>query len=145
MLFPIIEVKKMFKSTLKKKSSINIIPMVDVIFFLLVFFMLFTTFRTNPQGIDMQLPTAVTATDQSETNFIVEIDADGSYYFEGETLTLAQIISEAELRNQDNEGQLTIIISADKETRYDNVVALIDQMRDAGIYRLALAAEKDGS
>ncbi|ADQ14696.1 ExbD/TolR family protein [Halanaerobium hydrogeniformans] len=135
----------MFKSTLKKKSSINIIPMVDVIFFLLVFFMLFTTFRTNPQGIDMQLPTAVTATDQSETNFIVEIDADGSYYFEGETLTLAQIISEAELRNQDNEGQLTIIISADKETRYDNVVALIDQMRDAGIYRLALAAEKDGS
>lgn len=145
MLFPIIEVKKMFKSTLKKKSSINIIPMVDVIFFLLVFFMLFTTFRTNPMGIDMQLPTAVTATNQSEMNFIVEIDADGSYYFEGESLTLSQIISEAEVRNQDNEGQLTIIISADKETRYDNVVSLIDQMRNAGIYRLALAAEKDGS
>lgn len=145
MLFPIIEVKKMFKSTLKKKSSINIIPMVDVIFFLLVFFMLFTTFRTNPQGIEMQLPTAVTATDQSETNFIVEIDADGSYYFEGESLALSQIISEAEVRNEDNEGQLTIIISADKETRYDNVVSLIDQMRNAGIYRLALAAEKDGS
>ena len=135
----------MFKSTLKKKSSINIIPMVDVIFFLLVFFMLFTTFRTNPQGIDMQLPTAVTATDQSDMNFVVEIDADGSYYFEGESLTLSQIISEAEVRNQDNEGQLTIIISADKETRYDNVVSLIDQMRNAGIYRLALAAEKDGS
>ncbi|MCC3143895.1 biopolymer transporter ExbD [Halanaerobium sp. Z-7514] len=135
----------MFKSTLKKKSSINIIPMVDVIFFLLVFFMLFTTFRTNPQGIEMQLPTAVTATDQSETNFIVEIDADGSYYFEGESLALSQIISEAEVRNEDNEGQLTIIISADKETRYDNVVSLIDQMRNAGIYRLALAAEKDGS
>lgn len=145
MLFPIIEVKRMFKSTLKKKSSINIIPMVDVIFFLLVFFMLFTTFRTNPMGIEMQLPTAVTATNQSEMNFIVEIDADGSYYFEGESLTLSQIISEAEVRNQDNEGQLTIIISADKETRYDNVVSLIDQMRNAGIYRLALAAEKDGS
>lgn len=118
--------------------------MIDVIFFLLVFFMLFTTFRTSPQGIDMQLPKAVTATNQNSQNFIVEIDEQGNYFYNGETLQLNQIIAEAEVRDQENDD-LTVIISADKATRYENVVALMDGMRNAGIYRLALAAEKDDS
>jgi biopolymer transport protein ExbD len=134
----------MFKTTLKKKSTINIIPMIDVIFFLLVFFMLFTTFRTTPEGIDMQLPKAVTATEQNTENFIVQIDADGNYYYEDQSLELNQIISEAELANGEN-ANLTIVISADKNTRYENVVSLMDGMRNVGITKLALAADKEGS
>ncbi|KXS50203.1 MAG: biopolymer transport protein ExbD [Halanaerobium sp. 4-GBenrich] len=134
----------MFKTTLKKKSSINIIPMIDVIFFLLVFFMLFTTFRTTPEGIEMQLPKAVTATEQSSQNFIVQIDEEGNYYYEDQSLALNQIISEAEVANNEN-NNLTIVISADKNTRYENVVSLMDGMRNVGITRLALAAEKEGS
>jgi biopolymer transport protein ExbD len=134
----------MFKTTLKKKSTINIIPMIDVIFFLLVFFMLFTTFRTTPEGIDMQLPKAVTATEQNTENFIVQIDADGNYYYEDQSLELNQIISEAELANGEN-ANLTIVISADRNTRYENVVSLMDGMRNVGITKLALAADKEGS
>lgn len=134
----------MFKTTLKKKSSINIIPMIDVIFFLLVFFMLFTTFRTTPEGIEMQLPKAVTATEQQAENFIVQIDANGNYYYEDQSLALNQIISEAELASSEG-NNLTIVISADKNTKYENVVSLMDGMRNAGITRLALAAEKEGS
>lgn len=134
----------MFKTTLKKKSSINIIPMIDVIFFLLVFFMLFTTFRTTPEGIEMQLPKAVTATEQKSENFIVNIDSDGNYYYENQSLELKQIISEAEIINNEKEN-LTIVISADKNTRYENVVSLMDGMRKVGITRLALAADKEGS
>ena len=134
----------MFKTTLKKKSSINIIPMIDVIFFLLVFFMLFTTFRTTPEGIDMQLPKAVTATEQNTENFIVEIDANGNYYYNNQSLQLSQVISEAEVVSNEN-NNLTIVISADKNTKYENVISLMDGMRNAGISRLALAAEKEGS
>ena len=136
----------MFKTTLKKKSSINIIPMIDVIFFLLVFFMLFTTFRTTPEGIEMQLPKAVTATEQQNENFIVQIDKDGNYYYEDQSLALNQIISEAQAVNSNSENtNLTIVISADKDTRYENVVSLMDGMRNAGITKLALAADKEGS
>ena len=136
----------MFKTTLKKKSSINIIPMIDVIFFLLVFFMLFTTFRTTPEGIEMQLPKAVTATEQQNENFIVQIDKDGNYYYEDQSLALNQIISEAQAVNSNSENtNLTIVISADKDTRYENVVSLMDGMRNAGITQLALAADKEGS
>ncbi|ADO77167.1 ExbD/TolR family protein [Halanaerobium praevalens] len=134
----------MFKTTLKKKSSINIIPMIDVIFFLLVFFMLFTTFRTTPEGIEMQLPKAVTATEQKSENFIINIDSDGNYYYEDQALGLKQIISEAKIVNKEK-SNLTIVISADKNTRYENVVSLMDGMRNVGITRLALAADKEGS
>jgi len=134
----------MFKTTLKKKSTINIIPMIDVIFFLLVFFMLFTTFRTTPEGIDMQLPKAVTATEQNTENFIVQIDSEGNYYYKDQSLELNQIISEADMANSEN-ANLTIVISADKNTRYGNVVSLMDGMRNVGITRLALAADKEGS
>jgi biopolymer transport protein ExbD len=134
----------MFKTTLKKKSSINIIPMIDVIFFLLVFFMLFTTFRTTPEGIEMQLPKAVTATEQNTENFIVQIDSEGNYYYQDQSLDLNQIISEAEAANNENTN-LTIVISADKSTRYENVVSLMDGLRNVGITRLALAADKEGS
>jgi biopolymer transport protein ExbD len=134
----------MFKTTLKKKSTVNIIPMIDVIFFLLVFFMLFTTFRTTPEGIEMQLPKAVTATEQNTENFIVQIDSEGNYYYDDQSLTLNQIISEAEVSNNEN-NNLTIVISADKNTRYENVVSLMDGMRNVGITRLALAADKEGS
>lgn len=144
MLLAAIEVTVMFKTTLKKKSTINIIPMIDVIFFLLVFFMLFTTFRTTPEGIDMQLPKAVTATEQNTENFIVQIDAEGNYYYEDQSLELNQIISEAEVANSENTN-LTIVISADKNTRYENVVSLMDGMRNVGITKLALAADKEGS
>jgi biopolymer transport protein ExbD len=106
--------------------------------------MLFTTFRTSPQGIDMQLPKAVTATSQSSQNFIVEIDESGNYFYNGQSLQLSQIIAEADVKNQEN-NELTIIISADKDTKYENVVSLMDGMRNAGIYRLALAADKDDS
>lgn len=144
MLSAIIEVTVMFKTTLKKKSTINIIPMIDVIFFLLVFFMLFTTFRTTPEGIEMQLPKAVTATEQNTENFIVQIDSEGNYYYEDQSLGLNQIISEAEVANNENTN-LTIVISADRNTRYENVVSLMDGMRNVGITRLALAADKEGS
>ena len=131
----------MYKSTLKKKSSINIIPMIDVIFFLLVFFMLFTTFRTTPTGIDMELPRAVTVSQQKDENIIIDIDRTGKMYYQGETLSateLQQIASEKFAKN----NQIVAIINADQNVVYKHIVSVMDNLRQVGIYRLALAAEK---
>lgn len=131
----------MYKSTLKKKSSINIIPMIDVIFFLLVFFMLFTTFRTTPTGIDMELPRAVTVSQQKDENIIIDIDRTGKIYYQGEILSatsLQQIATEKFAKN----NQIVAIINADQNVMYKHIVAVMDNLRQVGIYRLALAAEK---
>lgn len=115
-----------------------------MLYFSFSIFMLFTTFRTTPEGIEMQLPKAVTATEQKSENFIINIDSDGNYYYEDQALGLKQIISEAKIVNKEK-SNLTIVISADKNTRYENVVSLMDGMRNVGITRLALAADKEGS
>lgn len=131
----------MFKSTLKKKSSINIIPMIDVIFFLLVFFMLFTTFRTSPVGIELELPRAVTVSDQKSDNLFLDIDNSGNVYHNGEQISLDRLINIAlDVYNENN--QVVAIINADKEARYKHIVSVMDNLRQAGIYKLALAADK---
>ena len=61
-----------FRRTQRRKPRIDIVPMVDVMTFLIVFFMLFTTFRTNPAGLDIKLPRAETAT-AHKTSTTVEI------------------------------------------------------------------------
>lgn len=131
----------MFKSTLKKKSSINIIPMIDVIFFLLVFFMLFTTFRTTPHGIDLQLPKAVTVTEQENKNMVVDISEKGEIYFDGKKISLNELNSIAENKYKSN-NEIVVIINADREVKYKNIISVMDSLRQAGIYKLALAAEK---
>ncbi len=131
----------MFKSSLKKKSSINIIPMIDVIFFLLVFFMLFTSFRSNPSGIDLQLPKAVTVTEQENNNFVIDIDKSGKLFFEGDQININEIKGLASKKFKQNK-QIVAIINADKEAKYKYIVNVMDNLRQVGIYKLALAAEK---
>ena len=63
-----------FRRTGRRKPKVDIVPMVDVMTFLIVFFMLFTTFRTNPAGLDIKLPRAETATPQQATTTVVTID-----------------------------------------------------------------------
>ena len=133
----------MFKPTLKKKSSINIIPMIDVIFFLLVFFMLFTSFRSTPEGLDMQLPKAVTTTQQSENNIIINVTEEGKYFYQNQNVTLNNL-NENIKNEHENLGDLTAIINADEEVKYRYVVDVMDNLRNAGIYKLALAAESKG-
>src|SRR6056297_289698 len=137
-------VKEMFKPTHKKKTNINIIPMIDVIFFLLVFFMLFTSFRTNPYGMEMKLPKAVTVTEQKQENFIVNIDENGEFFYQGDNLPMSKI-SELAKEKYENNQNLVVIINADSDTKYSSVVTVMDSVRQVGIYNLALAAEKKGS
>ncbi|MFW6309396.1 MAG: ExbD/TolR family protein [bacterium] len=131
----------MFKPSHKKKTSINIIPMIDVIFFLLVFFMLFTSFRTNPYGMEMNLPEAVTSTEESKENTVINISEDGDFYLNDEEMSVSEIA--ATTRNLfDKEESEAVIINADRDSRYNSIIQLMDSLREVGIYDIFLAAEK---
>jgi len=134
-------VKMMFKPTIKKKSSIDIIPMIDVIFFILIFFMLFTTFRTSPTGIDLQLPRAVTVSEQKRENFVIDIDGNGNLYYKGEQISYDRLTSIARDIYAEN-NQVVAIINADRNVKYESIISAMDSLRQAGIYQLALAADK---
>ena len=131
----------MFKPTIRKKSNIDIIPMIDVIFFILIFFMLFTTFRTTPTGIDLQLPRAVTVSEQKRENFVIDIDNNGNLYYKGEQISYDRLTSIAQDIYAEN-NQVVAIINADRNVKYEYIISAMDSLRQAGIYQMALAADK---
>lgn len=130
-----------FRRNRHKRPRVEMTPMVDVMFFLIVFFMLFTTFRTNPAGLNIRLPRAVTATPQQQARIVVVIDSQGEVYFNDRRTSmdgLRQDIGRS-LKEDPNE---VVIIRADSGTRYSRLVEVMDAARVAGASRLALAAEK---
>lgn len=132
----------MFERKIRRKSRVDIIPMIDVLFFLLVFFMLFTTFKTTPFGLQIELPKAVTSQPQRTEAFIVHITSDGSFFLKNDVISAEQL--EVKIRHEiEANPDLPVIIKADKNTPYRFVVNVMDIARKAGAYRLALASIKD--
>ncbi len=115
--------------------------MVDVMFFLIVFFMLFTTFRTNPAGLNIKLPRAVTATPQQQTRIVVVIDRQGQVYLNDRRTSIEGLRQDIG-RSITKDPNEVVIIRADTTTRYSRLVEVMDAARLAGATRLALAAEK---
>lgn len=118
----------------------NIVSMIDVIFFLVVFFMLFTNFDAPAEGIKVNLPSSTTAQPEMEDSFVVTITETGDMYFNREKIndrqTMIQMIEQAHLRNP----SVLAIIQADESVPYQVVVSAIDMIRTAGIKNVSLAA-----
>jgi len=115
--------------------------MVDVMTFLIVFFMLFTTFRTNPAGLNIKLPRAETATPQRDSKIVVTIDRAGNVYLDERKTTIEALRVRIGERIQRNPSEV-VMIRADDTTRYQRLVEVMDAARLAGATRLALAADK---
>lgn len=109
--------------------------------FLIAFFMLFTTYRTNPAGLTVKLPRAVTATSQETAGIVVVIDRAGDVYLENRRMTLDGLRQDIERSVEANPNQF-VIIRADRDARYSRLVEVMDAARLAGATRLALAAER---
>ncbi|NLG69050.1 MAG: hypothetical protein GX496_05720 [Firmicutes bacterium] len=128
----------------RHRPRVEIINMVDVMFFLLAFFMVFTTFRTNPSTLNLDLPRAVTATREAPSEMVVSIDRSGRYFLNGRAVSLAQmstLVGDSVRRHPDQ----LVIVRADREVQYDRVVQAIDARRRAGAYRLGRAGQTSGA
>ncbi len=130
-----------FRRTQRRKPRIDIVPMVDVMTFLIVFFMLFTTFRTNPAGLDIKLPRAETATAHKTSTTVVTIDKAGNVYLGDKRTSLDNLKITINQRIQKNPSEI-VVIRADNSTSYQKLVDVMDIARLAGAARLALAADK---
>ncbi|TDX53299.1 ExbD/TolR family protein [Orenia marismortui] len=133
----------MFKSNLKKRPNIQILPMIDVIFFLLVFFMLFTTFKTTPAGLEINLPKAKTVTKQEkDVKLTLNISKDGELYLNKRNIDQESLEFEVS-KIIDQSPDAIFIIKADKAVKYEKVIGVMDTVRKVGGYRLALAAQQE--
>lgn len=130
-----------FQRTRKQSPGPDILPMIDVVFFLLVFFMIFTTVKTTPLGLDVELPKAVTGGPQSSTSFEVFVDKSGVFYVSGKMVTGTELRNQLSQRLEVNPDTF-VIVKADKQVRYEHVVAALDHIRGVGGHKLGLAVEQ---
>lgn len=126
-----------------KQPDLNIIPMIDIMFFLLVFFMLSTMYMVEQKTIPVNLPQATSAAIDNKTNFTVTLKDDGSIYLEDQQTDIQTLLMQA-TKEQKNNPSFAIIIRADKDINYDKVVSFIDTLKKAGITRFGLATNEAG-
>jgi len=122
----------------ENKLEINIVPMIDVIFSILAFFIISTLFLTRSEGLPVDLPQATTAQQQSETELTVTIQANGNITLNKEPVSLTQLVTKVTKISQ-NHQETTVILKADKAVSHGKVVSVMDQLRQIERVKLAIA------
>ena len=125
-----------------RKARIEIIPMIDIIFFLLVFFMVSTLSMTINRGLPVNLPKAASSQQDLRESFNVTVTPDGSLFLNKEPISLAEL-SQRVKAGLEKEPELMVIITADDEARHGAIVAVMDEVRLAGVSRLAIAVRPE--
>ncbi len=128
-----------FRRRPPRKARIEIIPMIDTVFFLLVFFMMASLAMTVHGGIPVNLPKAARAeAARAPVSVSISISRDGIIYLEREPVDPAQLTARLQARAR-TEPELTVVIEADTDVLHGRVVDVMDAARLAGVGKLAIA------
>lgn len=134
----------MFITTrMKKKPVFMIIPMIDIIFFLLVFFMMNSLQTIAQKALSVQLPQAQSASAPVQMPIILTVDAEGHITMDNKPVSYDEA-SDMMKKHISENSNAAVILQADKRTAHGQVVAVMDMLKAAGVKRLAIAAEQKG-
>jgi biopolymer transport protein ExbD len=124
----------------KKKPRIEIIPMIDTMFFLLVFFMIATLSMTIQHGMPVSLPTAESSTDSLDEHVSLTLTREGTLYYNKEVITLQEL--EQRLVNlRQTSTDPSLLINADKQVPHGRVIKVMDLIRLSGITSMSIATQ----
>lgn len=112
--------------------------MIDIIFFLLVFFMVSTLSMTTNRGLPVNLPKAASAQKDLRESLNVTVNRDGAIFLNKEAVTLPEFRQRVQT-SVSKDPELLAIINADDQTFHGAIVEVMDEMRQAGLSRLAIA------
>jgi biopolymer transport protein ExbD len=123
-----------------EEAEIIVIPMIDVMMFLLFFFMVASLAMVVQSGLPVNLPKASTANEHSSQNVTITIMADNHIYLNTTATTLDKLKSG--LENLKVGANNLVIINADRRVTHGLVVAAMDEARKAGVTRFAIATDR---
>jgi len=120
------------------EARIEVIPLIDIMFFLLAAFMLVSLSMVNLKSVKVNLPTATTSTADSQKKDIVSLSVDrsGALFLEREPVGPGELALQLAQMKQANEN-LRVFISGDSEARHGDIIRALDIVRGAGIERVA--------
>lgn len=121
--------------------QINIVPMIDVIFAILTFFIMATLFLGRLEGLTVNLPKANTAKPQQSSRATITLDKQGQLYLNRSPINLDTL--QGAIQQQIQPGQdLIIVLNADGSVAYDRVIEVMDQIRQVPGAKLAMSTRR---
>ncbi|KYC40935.1 biopolymer transporter ExbD [Scytonema hofmannii PCC 7110] len=122
-------------------SQINIVPMIDVIFAILTFFIMSTLFLTRSEGLPVNLPKAATGQAERPAQVTVTINKTGQIFLDKKPIGLEQLENEVRQQVQPQQ-QVMVVINADEGVNHGQVVGVMDKVRQIEGAKLAIATQK---
>jgi len=121
------------------ESEVNLTPMLDVVFIMLIFFVVTTSF-VKESGVEINRPNANTAQQQESANILIAIRPNGEIWIDNRAVDVRAVRANIErLRAEFPES--AVVIQGDKNAQIGSLVRVMDQVRLAGITNVAIAAE----
>jgi biopolymer transport protein ExbD len=119
------------------EARIEIIPLIDIMFFLLAAFMLVSLSMVNLKSVKVNLPTATTATLETKNDFVsLSVDQAGMIYFDKKPVGANELVLALTAWRKTNEST-RVFISGDAEARHGDIVRVLDLVRSAGVQKVA--------
>ncbi len=123
----------------EQSADIDMTPMLDIVFIMLIFFIVTTSF-VKESGIDVNRPTAQTATRKEQGNIIVGIKANGDVWIDKRLVDIRAVRANVS-RLHAEQPMGSVVIAADKDTKVQVLTQVMDQIRLAGIMNASIATE----
>lgn len=133
--------KQFVQLEVEEESAIDITPMLDVVFIMLIFFIVTATF-VKEAGIDVNRPDAATATKQDNANILIAIGPNNDIWIDKRQIDIRAVRPNIERLHAEN-PQGSVVIQADKESKTNTLIQVMDAARLAGVYNISIAAESN--
>ena len=123
------------------EARIEVVPLIDIMFFLLAAFMLVSLSMTHLQRVPINLPQATTGVADTKTPpYQIAIDANGVTTWDGKTVTLSEITDR--LKSAAAPAESRVLISADEEARHKQVLGVLNAVRHAGVEKVSFETKE---
>ncbi len=137
-----ITVRQSLRGT-RRATDINISPLIDLVFLLLIFFIVTTSF-VKETGVDVQRPVASTAVPKEKSTILIGVTAEGRIFFDRKEIDIRSVRAHVERSLAEN-PETGVIIVADKKSHTGTVIKVLDECRIAKAKKISIAASREAS
>jgi biopolymer transport protein ExbD len=120
-----------------KKARIEIIPLIDIMFFLLASFMMVSLSQVHMKGMKVNLPTGQSGETQSKSQYIsVSVNKDGAVFFDKDEYSYEKLLPKLQQVYREN-PDAKVFVRGDADTVHGNIIRVLDILRASGFYKIA--------
>ena len=133
--------RRMNRAAAEEEAQIDLTPMLDVVFIMLIFFIVTASF-IKEAGIEVNRPEASTSEPKENVNILVAINANNEIWMDKRRIDVRAVRANIERLHAEN-PKGAVVVQADNKSNTEPVAAVLDASREAGVYDVSLATEDD--